>query len=138
MPSVLLEVEVRDYLLANAALAALVGDRVYIAELPRRIGRASRSRIAPSIMIEGVPAGFKPDAQRDTVGQVDIHCFAGDLAAVRALHALIYERLDTIVEPAGALVWARPSGASAPSEDPETGARGTYRSYLCGYVDYVP
>jgi Protein of unknown function (DUF3168) len=121
---------VRELLLADAAVAALAGDNIFVGELPERLN-ASPPPAAVVIAPAGGPG--RAGTLRYRRNRVDTVCYAATLESAWTLHLAVREALETMTVD-GALRSIEASSDGALARDPQTQWPTCYASYLVGSV----
>lgn len=119
----------RDYLLADATLTALVGDRIYPTILPQRA-------TLPAVVYfrVGGRTEHRPTAQtsgRTRNFTVAVQAIATTYDDADAVERAVYNRLEGSE---GAPISCRPLGETADQYDPETKQFITASDYSCWYT----
>lgn len=120
----------RVLLLADAAVAALVGENVYGGELPDSLNAAM-----PAKAVVITPAGGP--GRRGTLAyrrnRIDTVCYGATLEDAWSVHLAVREALETMTA-SGALRSIETSSDGTLARDPRTEWPSCYASYLVGSV----
>ena len=121
--------DVKAYLMADEAIRAVVGDRIYNGDFAVAAGRAGGRASPKALVIRGV-GGLTPTDPLTPFGEgrIDVYAYAQSYDDAQEIDLLVYDRLEGM-NGYGSVNYIDPSSWSYTTED-ERGRRGMFRSYI--------